>query len=699
MSSTPVKRRGWLAAGIALALAFPWTLAATGQQATVRAPAALSGKAGAPAAPPTTAKSGATAAPSAATKPRSLLPLTSNDVLTHVRSSVDWYRDLATVEEINLPGVDPGARNELQQQALQAVHLSFQFGKAAEDILGREAQAQSASTAGAGTGTAAPAPAGTPTMAAQLQHAAANLSAQETTLKSELTDIDARLRATKGAHARSALAEQRAGVLAALQLVQQIESNVEQLRRFQESAVAGQGKPPKGLRAQLAALQHSVPALATGEGPGGGGAVPSGKGAAPAATAAQAAAPKAAASNFQPQSAGILTLIGHWLTLHGYKVQLASAIKSTTTLETELTTTRSRLLVTVRQLVGSGLASIASGSTQQLATQRPTIEAATGQLTELSSVIIPLSEQALTLSSAQTTLQDWSHALAAQESSVAGYLGLRLGILLAWVVAVLVFAEIWRRVTFRFLPDARRRRPFLMLRRLVVTVALVLVVIFNLVSQFGSVATYAGFVTAGLAVALQNVILAVVAYFFLIGRYGVRVGDRVTIAGVTGRVVDVSLFRIYLMELSGSDLHSTGRMVVLSNAVFFQPTAFFKQIPGAEYLWHSVTLTIVATADVEKAYGRLEAAAKKVYESYSAAIQRQHDLAQRFIEFETAAPGPEVRVRLTDNGLECMVRYPVVPEKSARIDQEMLEALRRALEGDEQFKLIASGGMALRSES
>ncbi|MGH8201530.1 MAG: mechanosensitive ion channel family protein [Steroidobacteraceae bacterium] len=682
MSSSPVKRRGWLAAGAVLALACQWTLA-TAQQPTPKAPASATGK-----------PSGRTTQPATA-KPSSLLPLTPTQVLTHVRTSVDWFHDLSTVEQINLPGVDPGARTELQEQALLTVHLAFQFGKAAEDILGREVQAQ-AQAASAGGG--APAQSGAPTISAQLQHAAANLSAQETTLKSELNDIDARVRETKGAHARSALASQRAGILAALQLVQQIESNVDQLRHFQESAVAGQGKPPKGLRAQLAALEHSLPALATGEAPAEG--APAGKGAAPAAAAApQPAAAAKTATNFQPQSAGIVTLIGRWFTLHGYKVQLATAIKSTTTLETELTATRSRLLVTVRQLVGNGLASIASGSRAQLATQRPAIEAAAGQLTELSSVILPLGEQALTVTSAQTTLQDWSHALAGQESSVAGYLGLRLGILLAWVVAVLVFAEIWRRVTFRFLPDARRRRPFLMLRRLVITVALVLVVIFNLVSQFGSVATYAGFVTAGLAVALQNVILAVVAYFFLIGRYGVRVGDRVTIAGVTGRVVDVSLFRIYLMELSGPDLHSTGRMVVLSNAVLFQPTAFFKQIPGADYLWHSVTLTIVATANVEEAYGKLQAAANKVYESYSDAIQRQHDLAQRFIEFETAAPGPEVRVRLTDNGLECMVRYPVVPEKSARIDQQMLDALRKALEGDEQFKLVASGGMALRSDS
>jgi hypothetical protein len=43
------------------------------------------------------------------------------------------------------------------------------------------------------------------------------------------------------------------------------------------------------------------------------------------------------------------------------------------------------------------------------------------------------------------------------------------------------------------------------------------------------------------------------------------------------------------------------------------------------------------------------------------------------------------------------VRYPVVAEKSARIDQQMLDALRKAVEGDEQLKLVASGAMALKS--
>ena len=683
MSSTPITRRAWLPAGIALALALLSTLVATAQQAASRTPGASVGKATAASAQPAQAK------------PSSLLPLSATDVLAHVRHSVDWYRDLAGVEQVSLPGVDPLARSQLQEQALIAVHLSFEFGKAAEGILGREAQAaahqqkQSAKAVSGSGGTSAQS--GAPTMSAQLEQAAVDLAARAATLKSEMAAVDDQLRRTRGAKARAALAAQRAGILAALQLVQQIQSNVDQLRHFQETAIAGPGTPPRGLRAQLAAYEKSVPELAA--------TLQSASSAAPASGGGHPAPPTVASkpTSVKPQSASIVSLIGQWFALHGYRVQVEGAIKDTTALETELADTRSRILVTVRQLVGGGLASIAAGSAAQLAVQQQTIQAATGQLRELSGVILPLGEQALTLSDAQITLEDWSNALQAQESAVAGYLGLRLGILLGWVAAVLIVSEIWKRAIYRYLPDARRRRPFAVLRRVIIAVALTLVVIFSLVSQFGSVATYAGFVTAGVAVALQNVMLAIVAYFFLIGRYGVRVGDRVTISGVTGRVVDISLLRIYLMELSGPDLHATGRLVVLSNAVLFQPTALFKQIPGAEYLWHSVTLTIVATADIEKAYTGLQSAANRIYDTYRPAIQRQHDLAQRFIEFETAAPVPEVRVRLTDNGLECVVRYPVVPEKSARIDQQMIEALRKEVDSDEQLKLVASGGMVLRS--
>jgi small-conductance mechanosensitive channel len=390
-------------------------------------------------------------------------------------------------------------------------------------------------------------------------------------------------------------------------------------------------------------------------------------------------------------------LVTEWFAVNDMRRQLNDSIKETGDLQDEIEKVRSTLTNEVRTLVGNGLSISTSTDPTQLLAQRQALEADTARFRQLSTVLVPLGDQALMVESAASTLKDWLASLDARMKTLARYLVLRIGIVLGWIAVVLVVSEVWRRATFRYLHDLRRRRQFMVLRRVAVGMALTLVIVFGLVSEIGSIATYIGFVTAGVAVALQNVILSVVAYFFLIGRYGVRVGDRITLAGVTGRVVDIGLVRIYLMELLGPDLHATGRMIVLSNAVLFQPTALFKQIPGADYVWHTATLTIDATADVMEADKRLRAASDAVYEKYRAAIERQHAVVQRFIDFDASSPRPEVRVRLTENGLECSVRYPVELENAAVIDQQMLKALRDAFEHDSQFKLLFSGAVVLKS--
>jgi hypothetical protein len=87
-------------------------------------------------------------------------------------------------------------------------------------------------------------------------------------------------------------------------------------------------------------------------------------------------------------------------------------------------------------------------------------------------------------------------------------------------VVVLVIGELWRPATFRYVRDARRKAPVFGCAKSGGAVVIAMAVIFGFVREFGSLATYAGFVTAGVAVAPQNPILPVVAYFFLIGRYG-----------------------------------------------------------------------------------------------------------------------------------------------------------------------------------
>jgi small-conductance mechanosensitive channel len=195
------------------------------------------------------------------------------------------------------------------------------------------------------------------------------------------------------------------------------------------------------------------------------------------------------------------------------------------------------------------------------------------------------------------------------------------------------------------------------------------------------------------------VILAVVGYFYFIGRYGVRVGDRITLAGVTGRVVEIGLVRIYLMELAGPELHPTGRIVVLSNAVLFQPQAMFKEVPGAAYQWHTVRVMLAPSVDVEQAHKRLLGAANQVYERHKVALQQGHAAVQRLTDYDSAPPTPDVQVGYAEKGLRFEIRYPVVRAEAATIDMRMLEAVRTAVAQEPPLPVVDSKEPELQTEA
>jgi small-conductance mechanosensitive channel len=258
------------------------------------------------------------------------------------------------------------------------------------------------------------------------------------------------------------------------------------------------------------------------------------------------------------------------------------------------------------------------------------------------------------------------------------------------IVVILAISELWRRGTFKYVRDARRRRQFLVLRRVVVSCVVLAALFLGLATEFGSLATYAGLLTAGLAVALQNVILSVVGYFFLMGRHGLRVGDRVTISGVTGDVLDIGLVRIYLMEMAGADLNATGRVVVFSNSVVFQPAALFKQMAGTEYVWHTVALTLAPDTDLASAENRLLAAVDSVYEHYRERIEQQHAVFQRQVDVPLPPAKPAGTLRFTNEGVEFRARYPVEMREASATDDQVIKALLDAIAQEPRFSLTGT---------
>jgi small-conductance mechanosensitive channel len=328
------------------------------------------------------------------------------------------------------------------------------------------------------------------------------------------------------------------------------------------------------------------------------------------------------------------------------------------------------------------------------------LRALTGQFKQVSNVVIPLSQEMMVLDQSRSNFLNWRNSIAREsKDALRSVISSAVAILLALGI-IWILSEVWRRWTFRYIQDLRRRRQFMLLRRFVMGFLILAVLTLGIVSDFSSLATFAGFATAGIAVGLQAVLLSVAAYFFVIGRYGIRIGDRVSIAGVTGDVIDVSPVRFYLMELAGSDvnLYPTGRIVVFSNSVLFQATTpLYKQIPGTEYTWHEVVLQFVAGADFQLAEEKLLAAVNTVYDKYKKDIEQQHNDLERRTEIQLKPPTPQAKLHYADTGLEFLVRYPTEIRTAPDIDEQVIKAVLDAIEKDPKLKASVTGWPRIRA--
>jgi hypothetical protein len=162
-------------------------------------------------------------------------------------------------------------------------------------------------------------------------------------------------------------------------------------------------------------------------------------------------------------------------------------------------------------------------------------------------------------------------------------LGFQLFGLVLAIVAILIGAVLWRVAANRYLQNTYHRRLALATRNAVVGCAIALVVVFHFTSELTALVTALGFAAAGIAFALQNVVLSVAGYFSMVAPNGIRVGDRVSLQGpfgfVHGDVLDIGLVRIRLRELGGEGNTPTGRTVVFPNAVVFTGS-FYKENPA-----------------------------------------------------------------------------------------------------------------------
>ena len=382
--------------------------------------------------------------------------------------------------------------------------------------------------------------------------------------------------------------------------------------------------------------------------------------------------------------------------LSGKRRTLADLLSSTETLRRTADDLRAPLTNDLQNLIHQGDQLFAAADTanpETLAQQTQQLDALTAQFKQDTTTLLPLSKVGVLLGIYENTIRNWREAIRGEEHDDLRQLLLRLGVLALMIALVFILGEVWRRASYRYVHDSRRRYQFLLMRRIVIWMSVVIIVVLAFATELGSVVTFAGLITAGIAVAMQNVITSIVGYFFLIGKYGIRVGDRVSISAVTGEVIEIGLVRIHVMELGGpADSQPTGRIVAFSNSIVFQPAAgIFKQIPGTNFIWHELKLTLGSETNFQEAKERLAKTVDSVLAHYRESIDSQRRLVEQNLSTVSAGElQPKVRLHYTASGIEVTIRYPVEIEKAAEVDDHLMRELMAAIEKEPKLKLISA---------
>jgi small-conductance mechanosensitive channel len=591
-----------------------------------------------------------------------------DSIIHHLNVAISWYRQVSRANEAAGEASDAFYFENARSLARQALQSAFDSAEAQVELL--PASSGAANTPASGTAQER----------SNLTAAAAKAAEQTKQVQAQIDNLDKQIAKAAGNKLKS-MTLQRQTLQQVLALDQAVQDAIDKLQKF----ASGNGGGQAGLTAEIEDLKKSVPdvfqkAPTKGEN-----------------TTAPAPAPGQAATSAGGLIGHASQLISRLEDLHSVDQLTAGAVELTDLARGLQAPLLVKLKDDIQEARALGGQPPPADPAEAEATQKR-LQALSAEFKKISGAALPLSQEIIALDQCRSNFQEWQGSIHRECVSILWLLLVRVFAVLIGLGAVMIFSRLWRRGTFKYVREPRHRHQLLLIQRFVTVFLMATVIVLGFVSEFSSLATFAGFITAGIAVALQAVILSVAAYFFLVGRYGVRVGDRITAGGVTGDVVDVGLVRFYVMELSGTgaDMYPTGRLVVLPNSLLFQSAPFFKQIPGTTHAWHEVSLTLPSGSDFGRAESQLLEAVNQVYSEYGGGIEGQYESSESLMNSRFSSPKPHSSWQLDGSGLDLIVRYPVDIHRESEIDSKISRKVMEVIGGDPALK-SAVASMHIRS--
>ena len=202
----------------------------------------------------------------------------------------------------------------------------------------------------------------------------------------------------------------------------------------------------------------------------------------------------------------------------------------------------------------------------------------------------------------------------------------------------------------------------------------------------GPLATYLGLLSAGLAIALRELIANVAGWLFIVWRRPFDVGDRVQVGDTAGDVIDLRIFQFSLLEIGNwvNADQTTGRIIHVPNAmVFTQPLANYNR--GITYIWNEIPVLVTFESDWQSAKMMLNEIihARADNLGHQAALDLRR-ASSNFLLGDVDL-NPRVYTSLEESGVLLTLRYLCNPRQRRSTAEHIWEDILRAFASREDI--------------
>ena len=204
----------------------------------------------------------------------------------------------------------------------------------------------------------------------------------------------------------------------------------------------------------------------------------------------------------------------------------------------------------------------------------------------------------------------------------------------------------------------------------------------------GSIVTYLGLLSAGIAIALKDPITNITGWLFILWNRPLETGDRIQLGDHSGDVIDINFFNFTVMEIGNwvdAD-QNTGRIIHIPNGkIFIETLANYGK--GFEYIFNEIPVLITFESEWEKAKKILEKIAKDFGAHPTRAAEIEIKKASQKFLIQKQKLDPVVYTKVADSGVLLTVRYLCAPKNRRDTEQEIWEEILKEFDLEPKIEL------------